>query len=355
MENTLFTVGPVQMHEDILALGGEQLPYFRTASFSAITLFCEKTIRRLANAPDGSRALFLTSSGTGAMEAAIINLLTTKDSALIVNGGSFGQRFCDICADDGIPFHALTPEPGTSPAPSGYTEDKLRDYSALLVNAHETSTGQLFDIETMGSNCRKAGCLFIVDAISSFLCDPIDMDAMGIDALIVSSQKALALPPGLSILILSRRAIERVMKNSVNSHYFGLRKYLKDAERGQTPFTPAVGILLQLERRLRRIEELGVRRLIDSSAESANRFRSMVAALPVKMFPDKPSNALSALSPTNGADAYDVFTTLAEKYGLYVTPNGGDLRRKVFRVGHMGNLTEDDYRALVKALSEVLR
>ncbi|MEI6876717.1 MAG: alanine--glyoxylate aminotransferase family protein, partial [Spirochaetota bacterium] len=115
MNEKLFTVGPVQMHPEVLAAGGTQLPYFRTEEFSKVTLSCEADLLSLAGAPEGSRALFLTCSGTGAMEAALVNTLGASDRALIIRGGSFGERFCEIAEDLGLPYDALDLEPGRSP------------------------------------------------------------------------------------------------------------------------------------------------------------------------------------------------------------------------------------------------
>ncbi|HNV35528.1 MAG TPA: aminotransferase class V-fold PLP-dependent enzyme [Rectinema sp.] len=354
MKQKLFTVGPVEMYPTTLKVGGEQLPYFRTQEFSDLVLGCERSILSLADAPQDSRAIFLAASGTGAMEAAVINSLTSSDRALIVVGGSFGERFCEICDDAEIPYDAIRLDPGTSLNPAILKSYDLGSYKALLVNAHETSTGVLYDIPRLGEVCRKYGLLFIVDAISAFLCDALSMKSMGIDMLITSSQKALALAPGLSIIVLSARAINIIEQAHVHSHYFGLKKYLLDGTRGQTPFTPAVGVLLQLSDRLRSLEKLGTYALVEQSAARANYFRNLVKDLPYKFFADHPSNALTALSPQNGHSAYDIYEILKDKYGFVVTPNGGKLKDIVFRVGHMGNITYEDLNALAVAIKEIV-
>jgi len=355
MNQTLFTVGPVEMYPETLRLGGVQLPYFRTEEFSRSVLSCEAAMQALVGAPAGARTVFLTASGTGAMEAAMINLLGEDDRALVISGGSFGQRFCEICEDDQVPYDAVRLQPGKSPEPAAYAESVLRNYSALAVNAHETSTGLLYDLRSMGLACRKAGVLFIVDAISAFLCDEVNMEEMGIDVLITSSQKALALPPGLSIMVLSPRAVQVAAARKVRSHYFGLAKYLKDGARGQTPFTPAVGVILQLKERLGAVANKGAAASIARAADLAAGFRASIAGLPLSIFPDRASNALTALSPTTDIGAYEIYSRLRAERGLVVTPNGGELRDRVFRVGHMGNLESSDLSRLASALEEILR
>lgn len=353
MKQTLFTVGPVEMYPETLRTSGEQLPYFRTPEFSRITLECERLILDLAEAPEQSRAIFLTASGTGAMEAAVINTLSREDKALIVIGGGFGRRYAEICDDCRIPYDAIVLEPGRSLDPDRLRAMDLKAYKALLINAHETSTGLLYKIQAIGDICRENGILFIVDAISAFLCDDISMKRMGIDMLIISSQKALALSPGLSILAMSPKVLRLISGIRPESHYFGLSKYLADGARGQTPFTPAVGVILQLRGRLEGIAPIGTPGLVRNVAGLARHFRDAMAGSGYSMFPDHPSNALTALSPPSGFSAYEVYARLKDEYGLIVTPNGGALKDRVFRVGHMGNLTFADLDALAKALRKV--
>jgi len=353
MKQTLFTVGPVEMYPQTLRVGGEQVPYFRTKEFSALALDSERILLSLADALPESRALLFTASGTGAMEASVINLLAPGEKALIIVGGSFGERFCQICDDAEIPYDAVRLEPGNALDLSLLASYNLKEYKALLVNANETSSGVLYDIPGLGQICRDNGLYFVVDAISAFLCDPLSMRSMGIDILITSSQKALALAPGLSVITLSPRAVERIESANVRSHYFGLKKYVVDGVRGQAPFTPAVGIILQLHERLCGLEKLGVEHCIQHSAALAAHFRQSIQGLPYRQFPQSPSNALTALSPLNGVSAYSVFETLRSDYGLVVTPNGGSLKDLVFRVGHMGTLDFSDLDNLARALKRI--
>lgn len=181
------------------------------------------------------------------------------------------------------------------------------------------------------------------------------MESHGIDVVITGSQKALALAPGLSVMCFSEKALARIENNSVQSLYFNLKSYLADGERGQTPFTPAVGIINQLKEKTDRLIENGG---IDVSIEKANRnalyFRSLIKDLPFDFFADKPSNAVTALAVRDDTDAYDIFLQLKDYYGIFICPNGGILKNRVFRIGHMGNLTFADYDKLVGAIAEIL-
>ncbi len=345
----LFTVGPVEMHPGTLAVAGRQLPYFRTDEFSRTVNECDAMMRTLTGAPAGSRTVLLTASGTGAMEMAVTSCIPRSGKALVIDGGSFGARFCEICETVGIAYDRIRLEPGKSLDPAVLDGRDLSGYRALLLNAHETSTGVLYDLPAIGRRCRESGMLFIVDAISAFLCDEIDMAAMNIDLLITSSQKALALEPGLSLLVYAPAALEAAAEVPAVSCYFNLSSYLSNAERGQTPFTPAVGIVLQLHERLKTLVAAGLAAQVKRTAGLAQHFRRQLAGLPFRIFSDHPSNALTALAPTDGTSAHDVYLRLKEE-GLVVTPNGGALADRVFRVGHMGNITEHDLDELIRAM-----
>ena len=307
-------------------------------------------------APKGSRAVFITGSGTASMEATIMNVMTSQDRALVVNGGSFGTRFCKICEMHGVPYDEIKLEIGRQLRMSDVEAVATsHQYSAFIVNKHETSTGVHYDMRLISEYCKAHGLLLIVDNISSFLCDEFNMAELGADIMITGSQKALACPPGVSIIVLSPRALERVEKNNPKCMYFDLREALANQMRGQTPFTPAVGTLLQINARLKKIDSVGgVDVEVRRSSELAAYFRSKIKDLPLEIVSESLSNAVTPLHPTNGISAYDIFLKLKNEHEIWVCPNGGDMRDKIFRVGHMGCLDETDYDTLVAALKTVL-
>lgn len=342
-----FAMGPVQADDSIRAIGAEQVPYFRTPEFSSVMLESERLVKKLAKAGDDARAVFLTGSGTAAMEAAVMNLFTQEDKLLVVNGGSFGQRFAELCRIHSVPYAEIKLsafEPLTAEQLAPYQES---GYTGLLVNLHETSTGVCYDIAMISDFCRQNGMFLLVDAISSFLADPFDMETLGVDAMITSSQKVLACPPGISILVLSAKAVRRVEQARISSMYFDIKNALENGVRGQTPFTPAVGILLQIHARLREIDTSGgAEAEITRIREQAENFRAAIQGLPLCIASEHMSNAMTPLHPLN-VSAYSVFETLKDRYGIWVCPNGGDLRDYVFRVGHIGALTKGDNDVLL--------
>ena len=252
-----FTVGPVQSSDAVRAIGAEQIPYFRTTEFSETMLENERLIKKFAHASEESKVVFMTCSGSGGMEAAIMNCLTKKDKALVINGGSFGERFVELLTLHEIPFTEIKLEYGKALKPEHLAEYERKGYTAFLMQKHETSTGVHYDINLVSEFCKRNDCFLIVDTISTFLCDPFDMTTTSTGVMITGSQKALACAPGIAVMILAPSALERINKTKCCCQYLDLKLALKNMERGQTPWTPAVGILRQINVRLKEIDANG--------------------------------------------------------------------------------------------------
>ncbi|MCI5736635.1 MAG: aminotransferase class V-fold PLP-dependent enzyme [Methanobrevibacter ruminantium] len=350
----LFTIGPVEMYKETLEIGGKQVPYFRNDEFSQIVFSASAGLKRLLFNEKGE-IILLTCSGTGAMEATIMNCFSKEDNLIVINGGSFGNRFEDICKVHEIPHKVVKVEQGET-----LTKDMIVDvigedkFTGLLVNLDETSIGQLYDIGMISEVCQENDLVLVVDAISAFLADEVNMDKYGIDAVILSSQKALSLAPGLSIVALSEKMLKRVDKIDSKSIYFDFKDYLKNGERGQTPFTPAVRVIIELEDIVKRFEEKGIDNIINETNELALYFRRRIKEIGL----DYPSYPLSnAVTPVifkdNNADM--VYRELIEKYDFTVNPSGGDNAKKMFRVSHVGNHSIEETEKLVLAIEEIIK
>lgn len=348
-----FTVGPVMSSEEVRQIGAEQVPYFRTAEFSETMKENEALMKKFAKADDNGRVVFITGSGTASMEAVVMNCFTGKDKVIVVNGGSFGARFVRLCEIHEIPHDVIRLSFGQKLTEEMLEQYDGKGYTGFLVNVDETSTGVLYDMEMIGKFCRKNNIFLVADAISSFLADPFDMKAIGASVMITGSQKALACPPGISVIVLSEKAVERVNQANVRSMYFDLKDALKNGERGQTPFTPAVGILRQINARLKQIDANGGVEAENSRiAALAEDFREKIKDLPFEMVSESPANGVTPLRPLK-ENAYDIFLELKDNYQIWICPNGGELRDKVFRVGHIGDLTPEDNTVLVEAFRDL--
>lgn len=352
-----FTVGPVMSSDAVRAIGAEQVPYFRTAEFSELMLENERFIKKFAHATDDSRVVFLTCSGSGGMEASIMNCLDKDDKALVVNGGSFGERFVELLLLHGIPFTEIKLEHGKALKPEHLTPFEGQGYTAFLIQKHETSTGVHYDIKLVSDFCKRNGCFLIVDTISTFLCDPFDMAELDVGVMITGSQKALACPPGIAVMILAPSALERIERVKCCCQYLDLKLALKNQERGQTPWTPAVGVLRQINVRLKEIDAAGGDKAeIERTARLANYFRNKIKEqhLPFEIISESLSNAVTPLHPITQS-AFEIFLKIKDEYGMWICPNGGDMKDTVFRVGHIGCLTEKNYDQLIDAFLDLKR
>ena len=351
-----FAVGPVPSSDAVKAIGAGDSPYFRTPEFSEMMLESERLLCSLADAPEGSRAVFPTCSGTGAMEAAVMGLLDSRvDRAIVVDGGSFGRRFramLDLHDVDNVP---IVLEPGSPLTETDLAAVNAEGCTAFLVNLGETSQGVLYDAELIGRFCREHELFLIVDGISSFLADPFHMEDMGADVLITDAQKALACPPGVAPMVLSPRAVDRASRIKQPCMYLDLRDLLLNQERGQTPFTPAVTTLLQIHERLDAINRAGGARVeVARCGRIAEDFRQrlMASGLPFKMRLESPSNAVTYIECPE-LSAKVLFAKLKDEYGIWLCPNGGANADTSFRVGHIGEHPISDNALLVAAMSEV--
>ena len=350
-----FTVGPVQASEAVLAIGAEQVPYFRTLEFSDVMLENERLVKKFANATNDSRAVFMTCSGSGGMETAIMNTLTKEDKALVVNGGSFGERFVELLKLHDIPYTEIKLEHGKSLKLEHLALYEGKDYTTFLLQKHETSTGVHYDINMVSDFCKRNGLFLIVDTISSFLCDPFDMAATNAGVMITGSQKALACAPGIAVMVLAPSALKRIENTKCCCQYLDLKLALKNMERGQTPWTPAVGILRQINVRLKEIEAMGgAEAEIARCADLAEYFRNKLIEynLPFEIVSESLSNAVTPLHPTTQS-AYEIFLKIKDEYGMWICPNGGDMKDTIFRVGHIGFLHKGDYDKLIAAFLDL--
>lgn len=348
-----FTVGPVMSSESVRKIGGEQTPYFRNDEFSKVMFENEELMKEFVYADENSRAVFITGSGTAAMEATVMNVLDENDNVLIVNGGGFGQRFVDLCNLHEIPNEEIKLDFGENVTKEILDNYSNKGFTAFLVNICETSSCVYYDLDLISKFCSENNIFLIVDAISSFLANPLNMKQQNIDVVITGSQKALACPPGISIIVLGPNALKRVENNQCKSMYFDLKDMLKNGERGQTPFTPAVTILLQINQRLLEIKDQdGVEAEINRISTLANDFRDKIEDLPLEIKCNCLGNSVTGVYCIN-SNAEDIVNALKFDYGIWVNPNGGEIGEKMFRVGHIGDLTIEDNDKLIEAFKDL--
>jgi aspartate aminotransferase-like enzyme len=336
---------PGNIEDEILQIGSQQIPYMRTAEFSTLVKQSEQMLLELIKCSNG-RVIFYTASGTGAMEAAVTNFVTQRRKAFVIAGGSFGFRWKSLCE-----YYACPNDVFEVPFAKDIDYDKLEasvmesQPDVFLCQHHETSTGQLFDLAKISTICRRHGICLIVDVISSFLADPLDMDALGIDMCITSSQKGLNIAPGLSFVVLSERMLKEPFAQ--RGYYFDFVENLKNLERGQTPYSPATSLFMQLHARLEKDVLIGVEAIIDEVRDKAYYFRSLCEKNGWEVPAEVPSNSITGFFVHRNGDV--LFTELL-KQNIYIMPGGTP---HYFRVSHLGVQTKEDLNELAARIKEI--
>lgn len=338
-------VFPGNIEKDILQIGSQQIPYMRTEMFSNLMKESEEMLLELIGCNNG-KLISYTASGTGAMDAVITNYISKKKKVFVIAGGAFGQRWKSLCQYYNIPF-TLYEVPFAKDIDYCDLEKEINRNKpeALLCQHHETSTGQLFNLKKISTICKKNDTSLVVDAISSFLADPLNMDELNIDICITSSQKGLNIPPGLSFVALSQHILQDKFSNS--NYYFDFNENLKNLQRGQTPFSPATTLFLQLHKRLSQNIILGTDAIINTVRERALFFRTLCKQYNWEMPVETPSNCITAFFVKQNQNI--IIKELIKK-DIYIMPGSTP---GYFRVSHLGIQNTKDLIHLAKTIYEI--
>ncbi len=350
----LFTIGPTEMYEVTKETRRQDIPYFRNQDFSDVMLEADRMLKDCMKTAESSQGIYLTASGTAAMEAVVMNLIRKGDRVLVVAGGTFGKRFSEICSIHGAETDVISLADMEVLEWKHFEPFTANEYKAVLVNLHETSTGQLYDIELFKKFVAGKDTLLIVDAISTFLCDDFAMDANGIDAVIISTQKGLCVSPGMSVVMMNEKTAAMVKSTEeIGNIYFDFNDYMLNMKRGQTPFTPAVGICFEIRDMLKYITDQGLEARLAEVKGRTDAFRSIIAAAEGISIPSfSKSNAITTVifdKPVAKAVEQELKDTL----GYFINPSGGEAGEYRFRVSHVGALTEEETVKLAETIVEI--
>lgn len=306
-----------------------------------------------------NEVLVFTSSGTGAMEGAVSNLLSKGDKALVVRGGKFGERWGEICQAYGIEFIPIDVEWGKAVEPTLVQKALESDPSirAVYTQASETSTGVRHPIREMAEITKKyEDKVIVVDAITGIGVFNIPMDEWGIDVLVSGSQKALMLPPGLSFVALSEKAWKLVERSDLPKYYFDFKKELKSTKKNQSSYTPAISLFVGLRETLHMIRKEGLEALFHRHEKLARATREAVKALGLELYaPDSPSNAVTAVKIPEGIDGERLKDLFFEKFGITVAEGQDRAKGKIIRIAHLGYYEKLDMVMVISALEMLLK
>jgi aspartate aminotransferase-like enzyme len=304
--------------------------------------------------------LLLTGSGTGALEAAIVNMLSPGDEVLAVTIGVFGDRFADIAEAFGATVHRLHGEWGKASDPDAVRKALARfpHTKAVLLTHNETSTGVTNDVPAIIRSIRQTSpdCLALVDGVSSIGALPFEMESWGVDVAITGSQKAWMCPPGLSMMAVSEGGWRAYERARMPRFYWDFRKAEKNGAKGTAPFTPAVGIVRALQRALEMMHGEGQQAVFDRHRRIARSIREGIESMGMELFADPAvaSDTVTAVRIPAAVDGSTLLRNLRESHGLVLGSGQDSLKGSIFRIGHMGWVHDEDVRHLLDALQTAL-
>ncbi|MDA9950969.1 alanine--glyoxylate aminotransferase family protein [Oligoflexaceae bacterium] len=341
----LLTPGPTPVPHSVRQVGLLDPIYHRSEEFASLFLECRKKLQALFQSD--SMPLILTSSGTGALEAALVNFTDEGDKTFVVVGGKFGERWRDLSSAYKCETKILNVESGKYADPAIIEQELSNetDVKALFLQASETSTGVFHPLKNIISSARKAhpDVLIVVDAVSAICAHNIAMDEMGIDVLVSGSQKGFGVPPGLSFIAASPRAWKAFSKRS--KFYFDLKKEKSGQDKGLSSWTPASTLVEQLNLSMTALCELGPEKLEKRHQRYSDAVRAALKENGFELFAKtSPSFALTSFSPKSGISASDVQKTMKSKYGFQIAGGQGELKGKILRFSHLGFV--DDFSIL---------
>ena len=349
--------GPTPCPEDVLEATSQQMINHRGPEFKEII---ESVTAKLKHVFMTQNRLYtLTASGTGSLEAAVVNTLSPGDKVLAVSIGYFGDRFTDIAKTYGAEVTKLSFDWGTAADPDAIRAALGNDpkIKAVLVTHNETSTGITNDLETIAAIVKgEFDKLLVVDAISSMGCIPLPTDKWKCDVVCTASQKGLMVPPGLAFISMSETAWEARSRATMPRVYFDLERAQRTLEKGQTPWTPAVSLLYGLDLALGKLLEEGMEQVFARHAGTADMVRRGVRDLGLELLADTShaSNTVTSVKVPEGVDVSKLSQALRTEHSVVVAGGQGPLSGKIFRIGHLGLVSEDDIKGVLSALEAVL-
>jgi serine---pyruvate transaminase len=350
----LLSPGPTPVPESVLSAATEPIIHHRTPEFSKIFMDVVKGLQYMFQTKEP--VFILTASGTGAMEAAVVNILSPGDKVIVINGGKFGNRWTSICREYGIQPRNIQINWGKS-----YPKEKLRDellanpdVQAVFTTLSETSTGVIYDIKGYSEVLRDKQILFVVDGISGIGAVPCPMDDWNIDVLIAGSQKVFMVPPGLSYIAFSQKAWNFVEKSSLPKFYFDARKAKESFEKKTTPYSPGISLIVQQRKALEIIQEIGLESLIAHHRLLGEAAREGVKALGLELLAENPGNVLTSVKVPKGIDGFRLVDIMHNKYGVYIAGAQDPHKGEFFRISHLGYMSRFDIIIALSALEMTL-
>ena len=352
----LMAPGPTPVPSNVLLAMAQPMIHHRTPEYDALFVEVRTGLKRLFQTTQD--VLPFASSGTGSMEGAVANTLSAGDTVLLLRAGKFAERWEEICRAFGVTVVPLSAPFGDTVPAAAFAEALRRhpEARAVLMQHSESSTGVLHDVRGIAAVTRDSQAILIVDAVSSLGIADLQMDAWGVDVVVSGSQKGLMLPPGLSFCAVSQKAWGHVRTSRLPKYYFDFTAEAKSVAKGEAHFTPAVSIMVGLREVLRMLEAEGLANTFRRHDRLARATRAGVEALGLEIFAKAtPSPALTPVVAPAGIDSEKILATYSTSHNITIAGGQGEMKGKVFRLGHMGYVAEFDVISALAALEQVLQ
>lgn len=351
----LFTPGPTPVPESVMLRMASPIIHHRNAEFAEVMSRVNKNLQYLFQTDQP--VLTLTCSGTGGVEATFVSLFSPGDTIVAINGGKFGERWVKLPQAFGINVIELKTPWGKTPEPKQVAE-KLRQHpevKAVYFTHSETSTGTATDVKTMASVIRESSsALVCVDGITAIGAHEFRFDEWGVDVCVTGSQKGLMIPPGLAFVALSSRAIGMMAGSTLPKFYFDLRKAIKSYDKNDTPWTPAVSLVIGVDEALELIRREGIENIWSRHKRMAMAVRKGIEALGLKLFSDSPSFAVTPVWVPESIEWKAFNKILKGKYGITVAGGQDEFAGKIFRISHLGYYDDLDMVTIIAAIERSL-
>jgi len=349
----LYTPGPVTVPAEVLLKMAAPVYHHRTPRFREMFANVNGKLKQVFRTEN--EILTFTSSGTGAMEASVVNFMSPGDKVITINGGKFGERWTELAKAYNLEFHEITIEWGTAPDQREVADLLKADPSikAVYTELTETSTGTVYDIKAMGDVVKDTPAILVVDAVSGLGADDIHVDAWHVDVCVAGSQKALMIPPGLSFMSVSEKAWKMAEDSTLPKYYFDILKARKSLAKNDTPFTPAHTLMGALDVSLDMIVEEGIDAVVARHARLAAAVRAGTRKLGLTLYSKSPANALTAVVFDN-IDAEELRTKLKED-GIFVAGGQNEAKGRIIRIAMMGYAADADVMNVMSALERALK
>ena len=351
----LMAPGPTPVPEKVLLKMADTLIHHRTPQFQEVLKDVNDKLRKVFCTKNP--VLMFASSGTGAMETSVVNLLSKGDKAIVICGGKFGERFSEISKAYGVETVDYDVEWGVSADPAVVAELLAAnpEVKAVFSTLCETSTGVVNDIKGIAAVVAKTDAVLVVDAISGLSADEIKPDEWGVDVVIGGSQKGLMLPPGLAFLSVSPKTEKLIETSDLPKYYFSLKAALKSHAKNDTPWTPAVSLIQGLNVVLDMMLAEGLDNVLQRHADLAEATRGAMAALGLELLSESPSNAATAVRIPDSVDGLALVKKMRDEQGMTIAGGQADLKGKIFRLAHLGYMDKYDTITAIAAVETVLR